>query len=86
MCAIMGALQSDIISCLPLTHKTMSRQDQKDYKKLTTFLKPESNYSAYKAAVQHDGSRGFIPWHGVHFSYLTSWYTNELWIYRRTSS
>ena len=71
MCAIVGALQSDAISCLDLTHKAMLHKDQRQYHKLTTLIKQESNYSAYKAAVWRDDKRGCIPWHGTHFKSFT---------------
>jgi len=66
MSAILRALQSDVIDCLKLTHNTMASAEQKRYRKLTTLLKRESNYSTYRTVVEQDGTRGCIPWHEVH--------------------
>lgn len=64
MCAIVDALKSDIISRLDLTHKAM-RNGKQQYEKLATLFRQESNYRAYRAAVQRDDRRGCIPCHDV---------------------
>lgn len=66
MSAILHALQSDVIDCLKLTHNTMPNAEQKRYRKLTTLLKRESNYSTYRTVVEQDGTKGCIPWHDIH--------------------
>jgi len=66
MCAIVGALQSPAITCLKLTHDTMPRSERQEYQKLTTLLEKNSNYGAYRIAVQRDKTKGCIPWHNVH--------------------
>jgi hypothetical protein len=65
MCAIMTALQAHPISRLDLTHEAMANREQRRYQKLATLLKRESNYGAYKVAVQLDNQKGCIPWHGT---------------------
>jgi len=66
MGAILAALQADVISCLHLTRKAMSDKSQKQYQKLSSLLKRDSNYKAYRAAIQQDNQKGCIPWYEVH--------------------
>jgi hypothetical protein len=65
--AIMGALQSEVIADLTLTHAYMPANERQHYKKLADFLKPDSDYRAYRKALSKCESRGCIPWHGAHF-------------------
>jgi hypothetical protein len=76
MCAIVAALQSDLISRLDVTHQAMSNKEHRRYQKLATFFKKEDNYSAYRAAVRLNDNRGCIPWHGTLVRSLTSWWAN----------
>jgi RasGEF domain len=71
-----GALQSEVISRLDLTHKAMSHKEQRRLQKLGTLVTPESNYGTYRAAVQRDDKRGCIPWHSKHFKSFTSGWTD----------
>jgi len=64
MCAIVGALQSNVVSRLDITHKAMSNRVQRRYQKLTAFL--DSNYTTYRTAVHRDNKRGCVPWHDAH--------------------
>jgi RasGEF domain len=63
----MSALQSDNVACLTSTHECMVPAEQREYNKLVDFLKPDSNYSAYRKALSKDNSSGCIPWHGTRF-------------------
>ena len=72
MCTIVGALQAPAINCLELTHKAMSQKVRRQFRKLSTLLNQDSNYGAYRAAVQLDDQKGCIPWHGKHFESLVS--------------
>jgi hypothetical protein len=76
MCAIVGALRANTINCLHLTHKAMSHKVERRYQKLSSLLKQESNYNAYRAAVQLDDERGCIPWHGKYSKSLMSRWTH----------
>lgn len=48
----------------------MASGEQKLFLALTTLLKQESNYGAYRAAVERDATIGCIPWHGTHLGML----------------
>src|ERR1700691_1831514 len=85
MCAIVGALQSPAITCLKLTHDTMPRSERQEYQKLTTLLEKNSNYGAYRIAVQRDKTKGCIPWHSMHFKCTTSRWTDKFRTPRCTS-
>jgi hypothetical protein len=67
MVAIVDALKSDAISCIKLTLRDKRRQ----YRMLAALLKEDSNYSAYKAAIQRDTRNAYIPWHGMQMKNLT---------------
>jgi hypothetical protein len=67
MVAIVDALKSDAISCIKLRFRNTRHQ----YDMLAALLKEDSNYSAYKAAVQHDTRNAYIPWHGMQMKNLT---------------
>jgi len=46
--AIIGALESDTITCLTTTHFDMSYADEGEYKALVKCLSPDSGYRAYR--------------------------------------
>ena len=63
--AIMTALRSPIISCLPLTHRYMSLCARYKFWRMSK-VQPDSNNDYYRGALVQGESKGCIPWHGLY--------------------